>query len=107
MNTNDPRTPIVQPVLDLLRSRAFIVMIVTALVNMIIIAVPEFAQYRDDLIGVVTGLALAVIGKMALEDSAQKYGDAKAKGAPTTVNAGTADVTVTPPANDAATSGQG
>lgn len=101
MNTDPKPTPIVSPIADLLRSRAFIVMIVTALVNMLIIAIPDFGQYRDDMIAVVTGLALALIGKMTAEDVALKLGDAKveaaALSAPTNVSTATGDVNVNQP----------
>lgn len=86
--TTDPKpTPILDPLLSLLRSRAFIVMIVTALINMLIIAVPDLGAYRDELMTVVTGLALAVIAKMGAEDVAKTLGNAKVDAAKRTADA--------------------
>lgn len=73
MNTK----PVLDPFVALLKSRAFILMIVTAFVSAIIALIPELEPMRDELINVIVGLALALIGKMALEDSAAKWGAAR------------------------------
>ncbi len=73
-------TPILSPFVALLKSRAFILMVVTAAVASLIAAVPSLEPMRDELINVIVGLALALIGKMAIEDGAEKYGAARATG---------------------------
>lgn len=70
-------TPILDPFLALLRSRAFILSIVTAIISAVIIAIPSLEPMRDELINVIVGLALALIGKMGLEDAAEKFGAAQ------------------------------
>lgn len=74
-------TPILSPFVALLKSRAFILMVVTAAVASVIAAVPSLEPMRDELINVIVGLALALIGKMAIEDGAEKYGAARASSA--------------------------
>lgn len=69
-------TPILTPVLALLRSRKFIVGVVALLINLLIVAIPNLEAFRDQLMAVVTGLALALIGGIAYEDAAQAGKDA-------------------------------
>lgn len=73
-------TPILAPILALLSSRAFILMVVTALVDALIAAVPALEPMRDQFITVITGLAALLIVKMGAEDFAAKFGAAKAYG---------------------------
>lgn len=72
-------TPILSPFIALLKSRAFILSIVTAVVAAIVIAVPSLEPMQDELINVIVGLALALIGKMAIEDGAEKFGASQAQ----------------------------
>lgn len=69
-------TPILTPVLALLRSRKFIVGVVALVINLLIAVVPDLAAFRDQLMAVVTGLALALIGGIAYEDAAKAGKDA-------------------------------
>lgn len=101
MNTEPQPTPIVTPIKLLLTSRKFITALVTGIINLLVIAVPSLEPVQNELVTTFTALGLAIILGIAHEDNG-------AKSAPTYINAPAAgDVTVTPPANDAATSGQG
>lgn len=92
MNQTSDLTPVLSPILNLLRSRAFWVMLFTALADALIAAVPpDFAPIltanRDMLINVVTALALAVIGKLTVENAVQIHADGKVQAANVTANA--------------------
>lgn len=63
-------TPILTPVLALLKSRKFIVAVVALVINLLIAAAPGLEAFRTELVTVVTGLALALIGGIAYEDGA-------------------------------------
>lgn len=64
-------TPIVSPIVALLKSRKTIVTIVALLINLLIAAVPDIAPLREELMTIVTGLALGLVGTIAWEDSAR------------------------------------
>ncbi|MCA0455633.1 MAG: hypothetical protein LCI00_16780 [Chloroflexi bacterium] len=68
---NPSELPIIAPLLALLRSRKFLTLIAAIVVNVIIAKVPELATARDILIATVTFAAVALIGGIAYEDSAQ------------------------------------
>lgn len=55
----------------LLKSRKVIVSLCALAVSLLIAAVPELATYRSELLAVITGLALALIGGIAYEDAAK------------------------------------
>jgi hypothetical protein len=61
---------ILSPLAALLRSRKFMVAIVSLLVALLVTAVPQFASVQTELITLITVVALAVIGGTAWEDSA-------------------------------------
>jgi hypothetical protein len=90
-NTTDT-TPVLSPILNLLRSRAFWVMVFTAIIDAVIAAVPpDFAPIlnanKDTLITVITGLALALIGKLTVENAVQIHSDGKVEAATQNANA--------------------
>lgn len=70
-------SPVLAPIIALLSSRAFILMVATAVVDTIIAAIPSLLPMRDQLITVITGLAALVIAKMGIEDAAAKFGAAQ------------------------------
>lgn len=86
MPENSNSTPILTPVISLLHSRKFIVAVLTALVDTLVLAVPSLAAVHVELLAVITTLGLAFIGTTAWEDAAEK-------GAPVIE---TQNVTVTP-----------
>ncbi len=67
---------ILAPILALLKSRKVIVSLCALLLNVIVAAVPTLAPFRADLMAVITGLALALIGGIAYEDAARAGHDA-------------------------------
>lgn len=71
--------PIIAPLLSLLRSRKFIVILAGILTNVIIIYVPEIAPARDILMAAVTFLALGLATTIAWEDRAKFARDAAAE----------------------------
>lgn len=64
--------PIVQPLIGLLHSRAFLVAVATLVITSLEGQYPELKAYHDQ----ITALALAIIAKMAVEDFATKRGNA-------------------------------
>ncbi len=73
-------TPILDPFLSLLRSRAVLV----ALLALIARVIAEYTALSPDIQDAIVQLGFAVIGKMALEDAAWKWGASL----PPTMNAG-------------------
>lgn len=70
------KQPLITPLLLLLRSRKFIVSVCALAMNFIVAAAPELAPLRSELMTVITGLALALIGGIAYEDAARAGRDA-------------------------------
>ena len=60
----------------LLKSRKVIVSLCALLLNLLVTAVPDLAPYRAELMTVITGLALGLIGGIAYEDAARAGHDA-------------------------------
>ena len=67
---SDTRTPILTPILMLLKSRKVIMSIITFLVSLLILAIPALAIFRTELLTLALALGLAVIGGTTLEDVA-------------------------------------
>lgn len=91
MNEN---TPIVSPLLLLLKSRKFLLAVVGIVLDTIIALHPDLAPMREELLIGVTTIVGVLIGGIAYEDGSEKK-------APTTVTTGSAEsVTVnqSPPA---------
>lgn len=94
---NDKPTPIVSPIAALLRSRKSMTALIGALISLAVPFAPGLEEQRANLLTIALimcpVLAAVLTNSIAVEDAAQKS-------APTTVNAGTADVTVTTPPVD-------
>ena len=63
--------PILAPLVALLKSRKVIVSLCALILNFVVAAVPTLAPYRNELMTVITGLALGLIGGIAYEDAAR------------------------------------
>lgn len=87
---NETPTAVVDPVLALLRSRKTIVALATAVATLVVLAVPSLEKAQPALVTVFTVLGTMLIYAISKEDAALKS-------APTTVNAGTGDVTLNQP----------
>ena len=72
-------TPLVTPILLLLKSRKVIVSLCALLLNLLAAAVPELASFRGELMTIITGLALALIGGITYEDAARSGREAAAQ----------------------------
>ena len=70
--------PLITPLILLLKSRKFIVSVCALALNLVVAAVPELAAFRSELMTVITGLALALIGGIAYEDAARAGREAAA-----------------------------
>jgi len=68
--------PLITPVLLLLKSRKVIVSLCALALNLLVAAVPSLAPFRSELMTVITGLALALIGGISYEDAAKAGRDA-------------------------------
>ena len=76
MTDNINITPIVTPILELLKSRKVIVSLCALVLNFVVAAAPDLAPFRGELMTVITGLALGLIGGIAYEDAARAGRDA-------------------------------
>jgi hypothetical protein len=75
--------PIMTPIALLLKSRKVIVSACALLLNLLVTAVPELEPYRGELMVVITGLALALIGGISYEDAAKTAKEATVRAAKT------------------------
>lgn len=95
--TPNPITPIIDPLIALLRSRAVLV----ALLALIARFIAEYTPLSPEIQEGITNLGLAIIAKMAFEDVAQKFASRPVTPTnPTVVNvdATSTPTTVDPPA---------
>jgi len=90
--TPNPITPILDPILSLLRSRA----VLYSLLNIILYVLASNYGATPEFLELIKQLGLAVIIKMGAEDVAAKWGSSR----PATINAGTVESVTTnnPPA---------
>jgi len=70
MNDKMTRVPILDPLLLVLKSRRVLIALAALLVGLLMLAVPELAPVRGELLTLVITLALALIGGYSVEDAA-------------------------------------
>lgn len=71
MNQNkSDRTPVLDPLLLLLKSRRVVVALVSLLVSLLILAFPELDTIQHELLTLILSLAMMLIGGYSLEDAA-------------------------------------
>lgn len=75
MNDKAQRTPILEPLVLLFKSRRFLTAVIGVLVTLLIYAVPGIESIRVELTTVFVSLALAVIGGLSWEDAAKASRD--------------------------------
>ncbi|MBI1259903.1 MAG: hypothetical protein GC204_20740 [Chloroflexi bacterium] len=68
--------PLITPLIALLKSRKVIVSLSALLMNFVVAALPDLQPFRGELMTVITGLALGLIGGIAYEDAARAGRDA-------------------------------
>ena len=64
--------PLLGPIINLLKSRKFMVAVITLVVNMLVAQFPALESVQVELIAVLTALGVALMGAIALEDAAAK-----------------------------------
>jgi hypothetical protein len=62
---------ILAPIVALLKSRKVIVSLCALILKFVVAAVPDLQPFRGELMTVITGLALGLIGGIAYEDAAR------------------------------------
>jgi len=62
--------PIIGPVLSLMRSRKFIVAVITLIVDVVVAYVPTLEPVRTELLSVFTAIGVALVASIAYEDAA-------------------------------------
>ncbi len=72
MNNRMTIPPILGPLLTLLRSRKFMVTVMTAVVSVLIAYVPALEPVRAELLAVFTTIGLALVAAIAYEDGKAK-----------------------------------
>jgi hypothetical protein len=63
------RRPIIDPLLEVLKSRRVLIALASLLVGVLLMAVPELYPLRGELLVLVISLALALIGGYSVEDA--------------------------------------
>jgi len=71
-------TPVVGPIMAILRSRKFIVAAASLLISLLVLAVPDLAEVRGELLTLLVAFGLALIGGITIEDAAAKGREAAA-----------------------------
>lgn len=72
-------TPILGPLLALLRSRKVLVAISAVVTSIVLSAIPELLPIRDELLTLITTAALVLVGSIAVEDAAKAGRDRAAE----------------------------
>jgi len=65
-------TPIIDPLLNLLRSRKFLIAVFTLVIDVLVAYVPEFEAVRTELLTIFTLIGSLVIAAIAHEDGKVK-----------------------------------
>lgn len=73
----DDVRPLVDPILLLLKSRKAVVALITAGVDLLVLAVPSLLPVRDQLLTILTVLGLSLMGLTAGEDMVKTHAAAK------------------------------
>lgn len=67
--TPPARRPIIDPILSLFRSRRFLIALASIIATLIIYAIPDLAESRDIIVGIISTFALVLIGGYSFEDA--------------------------------------
>ena len=71
------RRLLIDPARQVLQSRRVLIALVTLIVGLLMSAVPELSAVRDELLALLTTLALALIGGYSVEDAARAAREAR------------------------------
>lgn len=69
MENKANRRVLIDPILMVLKSRRVIIALVSLLVGMLVLAVPQLESLHNELLVLVVSLALALIGGLSVEDA--------------------------------------
>ncbi|MBN1122788.1 MAG: hypothetical protein JXJ17_17055 [Anaerolineae bacterium] len=69
INKNNQLMPIIGPILRLLHSRKFMVVLMTLVVDIVIAYVPAFESVEESLLAVFTVIGTALVASIAYEDA--------------------------------------
>lgn len=69
---DDNRTPVITPIIALLKSRKVVVALTTLIVNGVVVLVPQLEPVQPELMVVLSAIGGILIGAIAYEDAAQK-----------------------------------
>ncbi len=70
LKENNQLTPVIGPILNLLRSRKFMVALMTLIVDVVVAYVPALSEVQDPLLTVFTAVGVALVAAIAYEDAA-------------------------------------
>lgn len=73
-----PVTPVLGPILAMLRSRKFIIALAVLLISLLTMAIPSLEEVRGELLTLLITLGLALIGGITIEDAAKAGRDTAA-----------------------------
>lgn len=73
-----PVTPVIGPIMAILKSRKFIVALASLLVSLLVLAIPDLTEVRGELLTLLVAFGLALIGGITIEDAAAKGREAAA-----------------------------
>lgn len=68
MQTVPTFIPVITPLLALLRSRKFLAILITGVVDALILLAPELEPVQVELVTALTAMAVALVGAIAYED---------------------------------------
>ncbi|MBN1120680.1 MAG: hypothetical protein JXJ17_06345 [Anaerolineae bacterium] len=77
LKENNQLMPIIGPILNLLRSRKFMVALMTLIVDVVVAYVPAMAEVQEPLLAVFTAIGLALVAAIAYEDAASTTNGSK------------------------------
>lgn len=73
---NEP-TPVLTPIVNLLKSKRFWTMVFTAIIDVLVSLVPDLAPARTELLTVITLLGAVLVGGYSAEDAATAFAVAR------------------------------
>lgn len=73
-----PVTPVLGPIMAILRSRKFIIALASLLISLVVMAIPDLAEVRGELLTLLVAFGLALIGGITIEDAAKAGRDTAA-----------------------------
>jgi len=70
MDNKDQRRVLIDPLLMILKSRRVLIALVSLIMGVVIMVVPQLAAFHSEILTLVLALALTLIGGLSIEDAA-------------------------------------